>query len=96
MKVAFYWLNGGLVLMIATSLMPIGIQRQPGACGTSQRSLHAGPAADPAVRTFSDIVFIIGALAMAGRQQAFLPRGQTRAAERGRRCPNGRLINHMC
>lgn len=72
MKVAFWWLNTGLVLMIATSLLPIGIIQFH--ASVSQGLWYARSEAFMQqdllqtlrwVRTFGDVVFIIGALAMA-------------------------------
>ncbi|TXI32714.1 MAG: nitric-oxide reductase large subunit [Aquipseudomonas alcaligenes] len=72
MKVAFWWFNAGLVLMIATSLLPIGIIQFH--ASVSQGLWYARSEAFMQqdllqtlrwVRTFGDVVFIIGALAMA-------------------------------
>ncbi|HSC83645.1 MAG TPA: nitric-oxide reductase large subunit, partial [Pseudomonas sp.] len=72
MKTAFWWLNGGLVLMISTSLLPIAIMQFH--ASASQGLWYARSVAfmQPDllqtlrwVRTFGDVVFIIGALAMA-------------------------------
>ncbi|MBU3055266.1 nitric-oxide reductase large subunit [Pseudomonas indica] len=72
MKTAFWWLNGGLVLMIATSLLPIGIIQFH--ASASQGLWYARSEAFMQqdiletlrwVRTFGDVVFIVGALAMA-------------------------------
>lgn len=72
MKVAFWWLNAGLVLMIATSLLPIGIIQFH--ASVSQGLWYARSEAFMQqdllqtlrwVRTLGDVVFIIGALAMA-------------------------------
>ncbi|VXB77009.1 Nitric-oxide reductase large subunit [Pseudomonas sp. 8AS] len=72
MKTAFWWLNGGLVLMIATSLLPIAIMQFH--ASASQGLWYARSEAFMQqdlmqtlrwVRTFGDVVFIIGALAMA-------------------------------
>ena len=71
MKVAFWWLNGGLVLMIATSLLPIGILQFH--ASVSEGLWYARSEAFMQqdlmqtlrwVRTFGDVVFIVGALAM--------------------------------
>ncbi len=71
MKIAFWWLNGGLVLMIATSLLPIGIIQFH--ASVSEGLWYARSEAFMQqdllqtlrwVRTFGDVVFIIGALAM--------------------------------
>jgi nitric oxide reductase subunit B len=72
MKTAFWWLNGGLVLMIATSLLPIAFLQFH--ASASQGLWYARSEAFMQqdllqtlrwVRTFGDVVFIIGALAMA-------------------------------
>ncbi|MDH0895289.1 MULTISPECIES: nitric-oxide reductase large subunit [unclassified Pseudomonas] len=72
MKVAFWWLNGGLVLMIVTSLLPIGIIQFH--ASVSEGLWYARSEAFMQqdllqtlrwVRTFGDVVFIVGALAMA-------------------------------
>ncbi|MFC5695516.1 nitric-oxide reductase large subunit [Pseudomonas sp. GCM10022186] len=72
MKTAFWWLNGGLVLMIATSLLPIGIIQFH--ASVSEGLWYARSEAFMQqdilqtlrwVRTFGDVVFIVGALAMA-------------------------------
>ena len=67
MKTGFWWLNAGLVLMMFTSL-------RPSACSSSTpasrrpvvRAQRGVPAAAPsrnaALRTFGDVVFIVGAL----------------------------------
>lgn len=72
MKVAFWWLNAGLVLMIATSLLPIGIIQFH--ASVSEGLWYARSEAFMQqdllqtlrwARTFGDVVFIVGALAMA-------------------------------
>ena len=72
MKTAFWWLNGGLVLMIATSLLPIAFLQFH--ASASQGLWYARSEAFMQqdllqtlrwVRTFGDVVFIVGALAMA-------------------------------
>ncbi|HVL02180.1 MAG TPA: nitric-oxide reductase large subunit [Dongiaceae bacterium] len=72
MKVAFWWLNGGLVLMIVTSLLPIGIIQFH--ASVSEGLWYARSEAFMQqdllqtlrwVRTFGDVIFIVGALAMA-------------------------------
>ncbi|RJG08888.1 nitric-oxide reductase large subunit [Pseudomonas cavernicola] len=72
MKTAFWWLNGGLVLMIATSLLPIAIMQFH--ASASQGLWYARSEAFMQqdllqtlrwARTLGDVVFIIGALAMA-------------------------------
>lgn len=72
MKTAFWWLNAGLVLMIATSLLPIGIMQFHASAseglwyarseGFMQQDIMQTLRW---VRTFGDVVFIIGALATA-------------------------------
>ena len=72
MKTGFYWLNGGLVLMIFTSLLPIGIIQFSASVseglwfarseGFMQQELLQNLRW---VRTFGDLVFIVGAIAVA-------------------------------
>lgn len=71
MKVGFWWLNGGLVLMIFTSLLPIGIIQFH--ASVSQGLWYARSEEFMQqdllqtlrwVRTFGDVVFIIGTLAV--------------------------------
>jgi nitric oxide reductase subunit B len=72
MRMGFYWLNGGLVLMIFTSLLPIGIIQFSASVseglwyarseGFMQQELLQNLRW---VRTFGDVVFIVGALAVA-------------------------------
>jgi nitric oxide reductase subunit B len=71
MKIGFWWLNGGLVLMIFTSLMPIGfIQFHASASvGLWYARSEAFMQQDLLqtlrwVRTFGDVVFIIGAVSV--------------------------------
>lgn len=71
MKIGFWWLNGGLVLMLATSLLPIGVIQFLASAGEGlwyARS-EAFMQTDILqtlrwVRTFGDVVFIVGALAV--------------------------------
>ena len=71
MKIGFWWLNGGLVLMLATSLLPIGVIQFLASAGEGlwyARS-EAFMQTDLLqtlrwVRTFGDVVFIVGALAV--------------------------------
>lgn len=72
MKTAFWWLNAGLVLMLFTSLLPVGIIQF--VASASQGLWYARSEAllqsDLLVtlrwiRTLGDVVFIIGALAVA-------------------------------
>ena len=72
MKTAFWCLNGGLVLMIATSLLPIGILQfhasvSEGLWWARSEAFMQQPLLETLrwVRTFGDVVFIVGALAMA-------------------------------
>lgn len=72
MKTAFWCLNGGLVLMIATSLLPIGILQfhasvSEGLWWARSETFMQQPLLETLrwVRTFGDVVFIVGALAMA-------------------------------
>lgn len=71
MNTGFWWLNGGLMLMIATSLLPIGILQFY--ASASQGLWYARSEAFMQqellqtlrwVRTFGDIVFLIGAFAV--------------------------------
>ena len=72
MKVGFWWLNIGLVLMLFTSLLPIGIIQF--VASASEGLWYARSEAFMQtdllqtlrwVRTIGDVVFIIGALAVA-------------------------------
>ncbi|MBP7567307.1 MAG: nitric-oxide reductase large subunit [Burkholderiaceae bacterium] len=72
MKTAFWGLNGGLVLMIATSLLPIGILQfiasaSHGLWYARSEEFMQQPLLHTLrwVRTFGDVVFIVGAVAMA-------------------------------
>lgn len=72
MRTAFWCLNGGLVLMIATSLLPIGILQfhasvSEGLWWARSEAFMQQPLLETLrwVRTFGDVVFIVGALAMA-------------------------------
>ncbi|KAB7619504.1 nitric-oxide reductase large subunit [Alkalilimnicola sp. S0819] len=71
MKTAFWWLNGGLVLMLFTSLLPVGIFQFVGSA--SEGLWYARSEAflqQPIlvtlrwVRTLGDVVFIVGAVAV--------------------------------
>lgn len=71
MKTAFWGLNGGLVLMIFTSLMPIGILQfyasaTEGLWYARSEEFMQQPLLQNLrwIRTFGDVVFIIGALAI--------------------------------
>jgi nitric oxide reductase subunit B len=71
MKVGFWWLNAGLVLMIFTSLLPIGLIQFY--ASVSEGLWYARSEAFMQqdilqtlrwVRTFGDVIFIVGALAV--------------------------------
>ncbi|KII27916.1 nitric oxide reductase large subunit [Pseudomonas fluorescens] len=71
MKTGFWWLNGGLMLMIVTSLLPIGLLQFY--ASASQGLWYARSEAFMQqnllqtlrwVRTFGDIVFLVGAFAV--------------------------------
>lgn len=72
MKTSFYWLNAGLVLMLATSLLPVGLIQFH--ASLSEGFWYARSEAFMQqdiletlrwVRTVGDIVFIVGAVALA-------------------------------
>ncbi|WP_028604121.1 nitric-oxide reductase large subunit [Ottowia thiooxydans] len=72
MKTAFWGLNGGLVLMIATSLLPIGLIQfhasvSEGLWYARSEAFMQQPLLQNLrwIRTFGDVVFIVGAMAMA-------------------------------
>lgn len=72
MKVGFWWLNGGLVLMLVTSLLPIGIIQFVASASEgmwyarSEGFMQQGLLETLRwVRTVGDVVFIVGALAVA-------------------------------
>jgi len=72
MKVAFWSLNLGIVLMIATSLLPIGLFQfhasvTEGMWYARSEAFMQQPLLETLrwVRTFGDVVFIVGAVAMA-------------------------------
>ena len=72
MKTGFWWTNAGLVLMIATSLLPIGLFQfhasvTEGLWYARSEAFMQQPFMVTLrwVRTFGDVVFIIGCLAMA-------------------------------
>lgn len=72
MKTGFWWLNAGLVLMIATSLLPIGLFQfhasvSEGLWFARGEAFMQQPFIQTLrwVRTFGDVVFIVGALAVA-------------------------------
>lgn len=71
MKVAFWWLNGGLALMIFTSLLPVGLLQFHASVteglwyARSEEFMQQNLLQTLRwVRTFGDVVFIIGALAV--------------------------------
>lgn len=71
MKTGFWWLNGGLVLMLFTSLLPIGIIQFLASAGEGlwyarSEAFLQGDLLQTLrwVRTFGDVVFIVGALAV--------------------------------
>ncbi len=72
MKTGFWWLNAGLVLMIATSLLPIGLFQfhasvTDGLWYARSEEFMQQPLLQTLrwVRTFGDVVFIVGALGVA-------------------------------
>ncbi|MBI2234444.1 MAG: nitric-oxide reductase large subunit [Micavibrio aeruginosavorus] len=72
MKTAFLWMNAGLVLMLATSLLPIGIIQFHASLtqgfwyARSEAFMQQGILETLRwVRTFGDVVFIVGAVALA-------------------------------
>jgi nitric oxide reductase subunit B len=72
MTVGFWWLNAGLVLMIATSLLPIGLFQfhasvAEGLWYARSEAFLQQPFMESLrwVRTIGDVVFIIGAFAVA-------------------------------
>ncbi|WP_116475332.1 nitric-oxide reductase large subunit [Zobellella maritima] len=84
MKTAFWWLNGGLVLMLFTSVLPVGIIQFVASASEglwyarSESFMQQGLLQTLRwVRTFGDVVFIIGALAVASQVVIGLwPRGR--------------------
>lgn len=96
MKTAFWGLNAGLVLMIFTSLLPIGVLQfhasvSEGLWYARSEAFMQQPLLHTLrwVRTFGDVVFIVGAIAMAlqvvlglwGRAPA-RPRSQAQEAQK--------------
>jgi len=72
MSIAFWGLNGGLVLMIATSLLPVGIIQalasiREGLWYARSEAFVQQPILQTLrwVRTFGDVVFLVGALTFA-------------------------------
>ncbi|MFQ3229517.1 nitric-oxide reductase large subunit [Reinekea sp.] len=71
MKTAFWWLNGGLALMLFTSLLPVGIiqlvaSASEGLWYARSESFMQTDLLQTLrwIRTFGDVVFIVGALAV--------------------------------
>ncbi|WP_375177372.1 nitric-oxide reductase large subunit [Marinobacter mobilis] len=71
MKTGFWWLNAGMVLMLATSLLPIGILQFLASAGKGLWYARSEGFMQTDllqtlrwVRTFGDVVFIVGALAV--------------------------------
>ncbi len=71
MKTAFWWLNAGLVLMLFTSLLPVGIiqfaaSASEGLWYARSEEFLQQPLLETLrwVRTFGDVIFIVGALAV--------------------------------
>jgi nitric oxide reductase subunit B len=71
MKTGFWWLNAGLVLMIATSLLPIGLIQfhasvSEGLWYARSEEFMQQDLLETLrwIRTFGDVVFIVGALAV--------------------------------
>jgi nitric oxide reductase subunit B len=69
MKTGFWWLNAGIVLMISTSLLPIGLFQfhasvTHGMWYARSEEFLQQPFLETLrwVRTFGDVVFIVGAL----------------------------------
>lgn len=72
MRMAFWWLNGGLALMLFSSLLPVGIiqfiaSASEGLWYARSESFMQSDLLQTLrwVRTFGDVVFIVGALAVA-------------------------------
>jgi nitric oxide reductase subunit B len=91
MKTGFWWLNAGLVLMMFTSLLPIGLFQfhasvSEGLWYARSEAFMQQPFLQTLrwVRTFGDVVFIVGALCGAGRWCA--------AVWHPRRCGPGRAV----
>jgi nitric oxide reductase subunit B len=71
MKTGFWWLNGGLVLMLFTSLLPIGLIQFAASAGEGLWYARSEAFVQTDIlqflrwfRTVGDVVFIIGALAV--------------------------------
>ena len=97
MKTAFWWLNAGLALMIATSLLPIALYQfhasvSEGLWYARSEAFMQQPFIQTLrwVRTFGDVVFIVGALSVAwqvvigvfGTRAPAAPTGATLAGAR--------------
>ncbi len=72
MRTGFWWLNAGLVLMIATSLLPVGLFQFEASVGVGMWHARGAEFMQQDflqtlrwIRTFGDVVFIVGALAIA-------------------------------
>lgn len=72
MKIGFWWLNGGLVLMLFTSLLPIGLIQFAASAGEGLWYARSEAFMQSEtlqflrwIRTIGDVVFIVGALAVA-------------------------------
>ncbi|WP_298210409.1 nitric-oxide reductase large subunit [Acidovorax sp.] len=92
MKTGFWWLNAGLVLMIATSLLPIGLFQfhasvSEGLWYARGEAFMQQPFMQTLrwVRTFGDVVFIVGALAVAWQVVSGLFGSRAPAAPAGTR-----------
>lgn len=89
MKTAFYSLNGGLALMLFTSLLPVGIiqfvaSASEGLWYARSESFMQSDLLETLrwVRTIGDVVFIIGALAVAWQVvKGLMGRGEQRPLE---------------
>jgi nitric oxide reductase subunit B len=89
MKTAFYGLNGGLALMLFTSLLPVGIiqfvaSASEGLWYARSESFMQSDLLETLrwVRTIGDVVFIIGALAVAWQVvKGLMGRGEQRPLE---------------
>jgi nitric oxide reductase subunit B len=93
MKTGFYWLNGGLVLMLFTSLLPVGLiqffaSASEGLWYARSEALMQSDILVTLrwVRTFGDVVFIVGALAVTWEVVKGLLQSRPGALE-----PSGRL-----
>lgn len=85
MKIGFWWLNGGLVLMLFTSLLPIGIIQFVASASEglwyarSESFMQQGLLQNLRwFRTLGDVVFIVGALAVTWQVVSGLLPGRTR------------------